>query len=221
MSPFAARLEEIALLSDEDVVRRVLDGDGWAFELLMRRYNERLYRLARAVAGSDADAEDVLQETYVRAYTKLGQFRFEAPFATWLAKICFRQALRVRRKRASEPSADSEGPAPATATPLSELLSAEVRVHTNVAIDALPLAQRAVITLRLVEGLSTRETAVTLRMSESAVKVNLLRARRAVVASLQRRGIEDLGECFQFGGRRCDRIVSCVLERLRGQVEGF
>src|ERR1700746_2984116 len=100
-------------LSDEDVVRRVLDGETALFEIIMRRYNQRLYRIARGILRDDAEAEDVMQDAYVRAYTHLGQFARRSQFSTWLTRIAIHEALaRVRRRQRMDqlgPEESSDG----------------------------------------------------------------------------------------------------------------
>ena len=99
-TPALARGEQ----SDEGIVQAVLDGNTALFELLMRRYNERLYRTARAITRDDREAEDVMQQAYVNAFANLRQFKGQAQFATWLTRITINEALgRVRRRGRYEP----------------------------------------------------------------------------------------------------------------------
>lgn len=218
------QLQKLVPLSDEQVVERVLDGDTGAFELLMRRHNQRLFRFARSIVGSDAQAEDVVQEAYVRAYAALGRFEGRSSLITWLSRIVFHEALRARRTQrrfGMTGSADLRGvPAmlPARSTP-GDLEQRETRRMLAEALDSLPASQRAVVMLRLVEELSTRETATSLRMTESNVKVTLMRAKRQLAKTLEREAVVQLREHFSFDGDRCDRIVAGVFERIGSKRE--
>jgi RNA polymerase sigma-70 factor (ECF subfamily) len=212
-------IEQLTPLSDEEVVRRVLDGDVAVFELIMRRHNQRLFRVARAVLRNDDEAEDVVQETYLRAYAHLAQFEGRSSVATWLSRIAFHEALRRRRNRQRQHIAEGLDPdrttAVASEAPVDEaLVRTELRTALASAIDSLPDGLRAVVMLRLVEGLDTRETAESLHLSESNVKVSLHRARRLLSDSLLDRSHPDLRRTFTFGDQRCDRIVAAVFKRL-------
>lgn len=163
--------------SDEDVVKRVLAGQASLYEILIRRYNQRLYRLARSTLRNDGEEEDVMQEAYVRAYEHLNQFAGEAKFSTWLAKIAVYEALgRLRRRGRTEELdvlMDSNKPAMAGVTsdtrdPERQAYDRELRVVLEHAIDSLPAIYRLVFVLRSVEGLSVAETATTLDIGPEA-----------------------------------------------------
>jgi RNA polymerase sigma-70 factor, ECF subfamily len=204
-------------LSDDEVVRRVLAGDEALFEALMRRYNQRLFRVARAVVKDDAEAEDVMQHAYVQAYTHLGQFEGRARFSTWLTRIALYEALaRVRRSRRTPAGPDPEvsvlSPGP---NPEEQASNAEARALLESTIDGLPPAYRAVFVLRDVQGMDTAETAECLEVSADVVKTRLHRARALLrQALLERAGIAT-SRAFSFDLERCDRVVSGVLRRLR------
>lgn len=215
------QLQKLAPLTDEEVVARVVEGDTGAFELLMRRHNQRLFRFARSIVGSDAQAEDVVQESYVRAYAALGRFEGRASLITWLSRIVFHEALRARRNQRRHGTVGSSGleglPAMQPVRSNSgDMEQRETRRALVSALDALPASQRAVVMLRLVEELSTRETAASLRMTESNVKVTLMRAKRQLAQTLERHALVELREHFSFDGDRCDRIVAGVFGRLGG-----
>jgi RNA polymerase sigma-70 factor (ECF subfamily) len=222
----AQRLEDdpAARLPDEEVVARVRQGDAALFEILMRRYNQRVYRVARSILGNDAEAEDVMQEAYVRAYTHLDQFEGRAAFSTWLTRIAVYEALaRLRRSARFEvvPLADERGddvarPGPASADrdPERQMFDQEIRIFLEAAIDALPADFRAVFTLREVEGLDTAETARCLEVSEDVVKTRLHRARARIREELSRRAGATSAAAFQFHLSRCDRVVDAVLARI-------
>jgi RNA polymerase sigma-70 factor (ECF subfamily) len=203
-------------------VARAGAGDDAAFAALMRRHNQRLFRLARAVVRDDREAEDVVQEAYVRAFTHLDQFEGRARFATWLSRIALHEALaRVRRGRrfAALPEEETLSDLPVTARsgPEDRAANRELAVALAAAVDALPESHRAVFVLREVEGLSTAETAEVLGLSQPNVKVRLHRARAALRADLERRLGGEVPRLWAFDGERCDRVVAEVVERLRGR----
>jgi len=204
-----------AQLSDEDVVRRVVAGETELFEILMRRYNQRVYRAVRAIVRDDAEAEDVLQQAYVNAYQHLHRFEERARFSTWLTRIAINEALaRVRRNKQwtmeeSMPELESQ-----EHDPERQAASSELREVMESEISALPEMYRAVLMLREVEGLSTAETAECLSISEDLVKQRLHRARTILRDNLYRRAGIGLDTLFAFGSARCDRVVARVMARL-------
>lgn len=211
-------LEGCVLRSDEQVIADVLDGNTSAYELLMRRHNQRLYRLARSIVGEDHDAEEVVQEAFVRGYSALAQFEGRSSFATWITRIAYHEALRARRKRKRVRLNDSRLLDQSHTTNQgevdSQLFKTEAREMVTHAYDRLSAQHRSVIMLRLIEGLSTRETAECLRLTESNVKVLLHRAKAKLVEAIEERSIPELREQFSFAGDRCDRIVVGVFARL-------
>ena len=221
-----------AALSDEEVVARVLAGDLPLFEVLMRRHNQRLYRTARAIVRDDAEAEDVMQETYVRAYAALGQFEGRAQWATWLTRIAVNEALaRVRARgrfvsrEATEVMEDDvmakEPPLPARSEgPEAAASARELGALVEHAMDDLPDTYRAVFELREVQELSTAETAACLDVSEELVKVRLHRARAELRRLMDARLGAATREVFDFHASRCDRVVAAVLERIAARARG-
>lgn len=198
---------------------RASAGEGGAFAALMRRHNQRLFRLARAVVRDDREAEDVVQEAYVRAFTHLDRFEGRARFATWLSRIALHEALaRVRRGRRfaalGEEETVSDLPASLKPGPEERAANRELAQALAAAVDALPESHRAVFVLREVEGLSTAETAEVLALSEPNVKVRLHRARAALRADLERRLGGEVPRLWSFAGERCDRVVAGVMEKL-------
>jgi RNA polymerase sigma-70 factor (ECF subfamily) len=211
-----------ALITDEEVVARVLAGETAWFEILMRRYNQRLYRVSRSIVGDDAEAEDVMQEAYVRAYQHLDQFDGRARFATWLTRIAVHEALaRLRHRRRvveidafTESSEFSMIPPANTPSPEQEVFTRALGVILESAINQLPAAYRSVFMLREMEEMSTAETAECLGISEEAVKVRLHRARARLRKAITAQTRAATAAAFQFNGPRCDRIVAAVLARL-------
>ena len=211
-------------LSDEDIVERVLAGEIELYEILMRRYNQRLYRVARAILADDGEAEDVMQDAYVRAYTNLSQFAGRAKFATWLTRIAVYEALaRARRGRRlvqiEDLSPRKEDSMPLSSdrrSPEQQAIQRNLQALLETAIDALPESFRSVLVLREVEGLSTAETADSLGISESLVKTRLHRAHAALRNDIESRSRATLASSYPFHLSRCDRVVAAVFERIRG-----
>jgi len=212
-------------LSDEEVVERVRAGDTAWFEILMRRYNRRLFRVSHSILGDAAEAEDVMQDAYVRAYMHLDQFDGRARFATWLTKIAVHESLaRLRRRRRlvemdayTEASEDHRMPVSNTPSPEQEVLIRTLGIILEAAINGLPAAYRSVFMLREVEEMSTAETAECLGISEEAVKVRLHRARSRLRKTITAQTSLATASAFQFDGARCDRLVAGVLERITPQ----
>jgi RNA polymerase sigma-70 factor (ECF subfamily) len=208
--------------TDEEVVERVKAGDTALYEILMRRYNQRLYRVARAILHDDAEAEDVMQDAYVRAYEHLDQFAARAPFSTWLTRIAVHEALarlrlRDRNQQLQDTESDGEIPMNMVETsldPEQRASTAELGQLLEAAVLGLPLQYRAVVMLRDVEDLSTAETAAALDLSEENVKVRLHRGRAMVRGWLFARVGTKAKAAFPFMGTRCDHVVHRVLERL-------
>jgi RNA polymerase sigma-70 factor (ECF subfamily) len=210
---------------DDVLIQQVLTGDTAGFELLMRRYNERVYRAARSIVRDEAEAEDVMQQAYVNAFTHLRQFNGSARFSTWLTRIAINEALaRVRRQgryEAFDEELSNVEPfmfRTPTENPERQAFSRELAGLLEWAIDSLPNGMREVFMLREVEGLSTAEVAECLGVSEDVVKTRLSRGR----AQLRQRLLERTGalapEAFHFYRPRCDRVVANVLARIAGQA---
>ena len=210
--------------TDEEVVDRVRAGDTALYEIIMRRYNQRLYRVARAILRDDGEAEDVMQAAYVRAYEHLGQFAGRAPFSAWLTRIAVHEALlRLRKRGRIDQLDDSEivggaGPNMAETSPDPEQITtrAELRQLLEEAILDLPEQYRAVLMLRDVEELSTAETADALSLTEENVKVRLHRGHGMVRSWLLARVGANAKDAFPFMGLRCDRVVRNVLAKVAG-----
>ena len=203
-------------LSDEEVVDRVKNGHTELFEILMRRHNQRLYRVVRSILRDEAETEDVLQDAYVRAFAHLDQFLGRARFATWLTRIAVYEALyrqkRGRRLVGIEDLIDTlESP---ERGPESRASDGEIRQVLGASIDRLSEDFRTVFVLRDVEGLSTAETADSLAIPQETVKTRLHRARRQLRGHVEQTLGERVREVFAFGFARCDRLVAAVLGRI-------
>jgi RNA polymerase sigma-70 factor, ECF subfamily len=218
----------IEVTTDDD---RLLEGarrnDREAIGLIIRQHNQRLYRIARSIVRNDADAEDVLQEAYVRAFGGLDGFRGEARLGTWLARIVINEALGfVRRRRpaidigliSTSPAFNAQiipfSDASRVPDPETTMVQSEIRLLLEGAIDRLPPAFREVLIARLVEGMSVAETAELFRISPQTVKTRLFRARALLRAEMERYIGPALGNVFPFAGERCERLTVRVLRRL-------
>jgi RNA polymerase sigma-70 factor (ECF subfamily) len=212
-------------LSDEEVVRKVIAGETALFEILMRRYNRRLFRVTRSIVTNDLEAEDIIQDAYVRAYQHLNQFEGRARFSTWLTKIAIYEAYaRVRRigyqKVDSIAVLEGQGMdvVAKVRNPEQQIYDGELKMVLEKAFDALSDDYRSVFMLREIEGLSTAETAECLEISEENVKTRLHRARVVLQRELYSLFGANANVAFQFLGARCDRIVERVLERILQQT---
>jgi RNA polymerase sigma-70 factor (ECF subfamily) len=207
-------------LPDDRLVELVRQKDFAAFEALMRRHNRRLFRVTRSILRNAAAAEDAIQETYLRAFTRLDNYRPEGKFAAWLTRVAVNEALMIRRRSRSDTVSqdysnveaivaeerDSETP---TADQYVE--AAHARALLEHAIDALPENFRMVFVLRVVEGLDVRETAESLEINPTTVRTRLFRAQRQLRADLALRLRGESAGIFDFGADRCDRVVEYVL----------
>ena len=213
--------------TDEEIVDRVLAGDTALYEIIMRRYNQRLYRVARSIVRDDGEAEDVMQDTYVRAYQHLDQFSRLAPFSTWLTRIAVNESLARARRRSRFEQLDLEegdpqspaNPVEPAPNPEQSTSAAELGHLLEEALLSLPEQFRTVVMLRDVEELSTSETAEALGITEQNVKVRLHRARALVRGWLFTRVGGKAREAFPFMGMRCDRVVHSVFRVLHALDE--
>jgi len=217
-----------AALPDIEVVRRVQAGDSALFEILMRRHNQRVYRVVRSVVKDEADVEDVMQQAYINAFTHLQQFEERSQFSTWLVRIALHEAFGRRRKvqRAETTAArlhsdddDDRGElmdnlASPAADPERQAYAQELHRVLEAAVDTLPETYRTVFMLRDIEGLSTSEAGQGLGLGDEAVKTRLHRARVMIRRAVTARIGEVAAGAFQFHAPRCDRVVSAVLARI-------
>jgi len=215
------------LADERSLVERAKSGDQSAFRAIMEQNNRRLYRVARAVMKDDTEAEDVVQETYLRAFFNLSKFRGESSLSTWLTRIVLNEALGRKRKQrammtletvetAQETSAQIiQFPAMTTETdPERSAAQHEIRQLLERAIDALPEPFRVVFVMRDVEEISIEEAATHLGIRPETVKTRLYRARRLLRQSLGGQLASTLKDTFPFAGARCARITEAVLSRL-------
>ncbi len=215
-------------LPDNEIARQIALGDREAFELLMRRYNQTLYRTARSILKDDAEAEDAVQEAYMLAYRAMGAFRGDAKLSTWLIRIVVNEAIGRSRKRSrraeiiqlsGEPEHDADEAEvnmneAAPEQPEHAAMRAQTRRLLEGKIDALPDAFRTVFVLRALEELTVEETAATLGIAAATVRTRYFRAKGLLREALAREIDFAHGDAFAFAGGRCDRIVAGVFARL-------
>lgn len=211
--------------TDQELVRRALADDPEAFRAIMRRHNQRLFRIARAVVRNDSIAEDVVQEAYLRAFEHLETFRGDASLATWLHRVVLNEALGRLRKSATRrevPLATEQAsadivPFPNAASsedPERALAQRQILRLVEEAADALPEAFRLVFTARVIEAMSVEETAALLGIRPETVRSRLHRARHLLRQQIDRQVGPVLLNAFPFAGRRCERLTEAVMERL-------
>ncbi len=198
--------------SDGEIVSLVLGGDRSAFEVLVRRHNQRLYRAARAITRADADAEDALQSAWLNVFRNLHQFRGDASFATWATRIAVNEAIAQTRRR---PLVAEVLDSVDLSTPPDDAVDqAQLGALLERCLAGIPQGNREVMVLRDVMELDTAETAACLHLSEEAVRVRLHRARAAVAAILTEKLSAHAREVYGFDGARCDRITSRVMHAI-------
>src|SRR5467141_551584 len=215
-------------LTDPELAQRISAGDKQAFELLMRRHNQILYRTARSILRDDADAEDAVQEAYLLAYRGMRGFRGDAKLSTWLVRIVVNGAIGRARKRSRgaeiiELSGETQEDGEVVEGNMDETLPeqpegaaqrAQTRRLLEAKIDELPDAFRTVFVLRALEELSVEETAAALGIPEATVRTRFFRARGLLRGALSKEIDLAYGDAFAFAGARCDRIVANVMARL-------
>jgi RNA polymerase sigma-70 factor (ECF subfamily) len=212
-----------ATLADEAIVARVLAGELDQFELLMRRHNSRVYRVARSIVRDASEAEDVMQDAYVRAYEHLGQFEGRALFSTWLTRIAVHEALaRVRRGKRFDSlhTEDHSMSTQSSSSPEQQASDVEMRSLLEAAVGKLPEELRVVFVLRAVEGMSGAEVGECLGISEDTVKTRLHRARGRLQEMLIESIEPSLPAIYDFHLSRCDRVVAAVLRQLGARSRG-
>ncbi|MCM2347762.1 MAG: RNA polymerase sigma factor [Acidovorax soli] len=218
--------------ADDELIEGALQGEQSAFEAIMRRHNRLLFRAARGVVSDDAEAQDVVQETYLRAFTRLRDFRRGAALGTWLARIAINIALDALRKRGrSVPSVSMDGvqdedheispehmmslSAPPSQSPEAALARGELRGLLQSAVEGLPPLYRSVFILRAVQEMSVDEAAFCLQVSSDVVKTRYLRARSMLRDALGAQIEAHAESAFPFAGARCDQVVRNVVSELQ------
>ncbi|RVC51353.1 RNA polymerase sigma factor [Mesorhizobium sp. M4B.F.Ca.ET.088.02.2.1] len=206
---------------DMALVRRALAREADAFRLIIKTHNQRLYRIARGVVRNDAEAEDIVQEAYVRAFASRAAFRGDASLSTWLSRIVINEALGRLRKRkrtvAMPENPDAQiipFPLNASDDPERTMAQRQILALVERATDSLPDVYRSVFIARVIEGFSMDETADLLGVKPETVKTRLHRARALVRKALDDEIGPVLLDAFPFAGRRCARLTEAVMKRL-------
>jgi RNA polymerase sigma-70 factor (ECF subfamily) len=213
-------------ITEAELVARARARDESAFRSIMGANNRRLYRLARSILRNDSEAEDVVQEAYVLAFTHLEDFRSDSSLATWLARIAMNEALgRLRRRRpgvewSTLPPGTLEAQiiqfphSGASEDPEKSMAQREIQRVVEHAIDELPEAFRIVFITRVIEGMNVEETAEILGLKPETVKTRLHRARAMLRDNVENKIGPVVMDAFPFAGKRCERLTGAVLKRL-------
>lgn len=210
--------QTVETLTDPEIISRILAGERALYEIIVRRYNSYLYKVGRSYGYSHPDVEDLMQETYIKAYTHLGSFENRASFKTWIVKImlnqCYHKRLKFSFKREIIDQTDLEGKSapmfnnqPTDANKIIQ--NRELKEVLEGAVRHIPEAYRMVFTLRELNGMSVNETSQALNISESNVKVRLNRAKAMLQQEIKR--VYSPEDLFEFNLIYCDRIVERVM----------
>lgn len=206
--------------SDNEIIKKILDGNTFLFEVLVRRYNQRLFRIQRSYISDEEAVKDTLQQTYMKAFENLDSFRGEARFSTWITRIAINEALKYLNKenrysdihKSNSDNSIYQHSVDNKRTPQEDMIQRDLQDLLEEAVDKLPPKYRAVYVMREVEQISTKETADCLEISESNVKVRLHRAKKKVKNKLEEKVADT--EIFNFRGKRCDlmvlRVMNCI-----------
>jgi len=207
------------ILNDDEIIARILHGEKDLYSIIVRRYNQRLYRVGMSMINDDAEVEDAMQVAYINAYENLGKFAFRSSFPTWLTRIFINECLLRLRKRKKSISMNDEnienvmkqdkGPQ----TPVTTTVNSELRSILNDAISKLPEIYRSVFVMREIENMSIAETKECLNISEVNVKVRLNRAKALLRDILSAQYSKD--DILHFHLSRCDRMVDTVMRSIR------
>lgn len=203
-------------MEEEEIIDQIKNGNKSLYGLLIQKYNQRLYRIARAIVGKDADLEDIMQETYIKAYQNLAQFRKESQFSTWLIRILINNAnatLSMKRQDLSSIPLDTEDIIDHHKSPDLTLTNKELKIILEKAIDHLPENLRSVFVMREIEQLSVHETALNLGISEENVKTRLHRAKSSLKEELYSKFKMDV-DLFRFAGSRCEGVFMDVMSQI-------
>ncbi|HNV07210.1 MAG: RNA polymerase sigma factor [Dokdonella sp.] len=221
-------------LDDPELAGRIADGDALAMQVVMRRYNQRLFRAARSILKDDSEAEEAVQDGWLRAFRAMHTFRGEASLSTWLTRIVSNEALgRVRKSSRRAEIIPIESPATEAAehelssvqddpdhAPENTAMRAEIRRLIERKIDSLPDAFRSVFVLRALEHMSVEEVAQSLGINEATVRTRYFRARGLLREELALEVDVNMENAYAFAGARCDRIVANVLMRMQDPASG-
>jgi len=213
------RVPTSEILNDDEIIARILQGEKDIYSIIVRRYNQRLYRVGMSIINDEAEVEDAMQVAYINAYENLGKFAFKSSFPTWLTRILINECLLRLRKRKKSISMNDEnienvmkqdkGPQ----TPVTATVNSELRSILNDAIRQLPETYRSVFVMREIENMNIAETKECLNISEANVKVRLNRAKAMLRDILSAQYSKD--DILHFHLNRCDRMVEKVMTCIR------
>ena len=207
-------------IPDNEIITRVLTGEKDLYSILVRRYNQRLYRVGMSVINDDAEVEDVMQVAYINAYENLGKFAFKSAFSTWLTRILINESLlRIKKRKQSftmnndmienEMQQQSSG---ASQTPIMKIINKELKVALEEAIKQLPEKYRTVFVMREIENMNVAETKECLELSEVNVKVRLNRAKAMLQNSLS--AFYKKEDLLHFHLYRCSKVTTYVMNQI-------
>jgi len=218
-TPHDQSKEEIKYLDDNAIIIRVLEGEKNLYALLIRKYNQRLYRVGLSIINSESDVEDVMQTTYIKAFENLDKFKFQSTFSTWLTKILVNESLMyLRKKEQTAGRVKSSFPLGLDQsiidfqTPLMKVLNSELKTILEASIRELPEKYRTVFIMREMENMNVSETMDCLELSEANVKVRLNRA-KIMLRDKLREYLKD-EEILHLYKTHCDRIVNGVMGKI-------
>lgn len=210
-------------ISEQDIIDRIKSGEKELYEILLRRNNQKLYRVIKSYISNTQEIEDIMQDTYLRAYERLYQFKNTSKFSTWLIRIGINVTLaRLNEKNKvysinkypnhTQINSILEIPDENQLNPESEIIGEEIKKLLEHAVDSLEPKYRVVYIMKEIEGMSINDISECLDLSNVNVKVRLHRAR--VMVKKQLTLISSKQEIFEFGNSRCDRITNGVMGRI-------
>jgi RNA polymerase sigma-70 factor (ECF subfamily) len=204
-------------ISDEEIVVRVTQGEKDLYEKIIRKYNQRMYRIGMSIVNDPEEVEEIMQSAYIKAYEHLPEFQFKSAFSTWLTRILINESLRVKKRKQQVQvfdGSETQTEDMPEESPIQKVMNKELRTILEKSLEQLPEKYRLVFIMREVEDMSIHETMDCLHLSESNVKVRLNRAKEMLRDSISHHYKTE--ELYDFHLSRCDRIVKNVMDRIRG-----
>lgn len=203
-------------ISDKELIGRILNGEKQLYEKLMRKYDQRMFRIGMSIINDQAEARDIIQNTYLNAYLQLSSLQNRSNFGTWLIKILVNESLLRKKRKLKQQQVLNKQLRNETETPLKNLLNKELKALLEKSISSLPEKYKLVFVMREIEEMSTHETMEVLNLSESNVKIRLSRAKEMLREKL---GSKKLKEVFELKLRFCDKIVNYVMNKIERMCE--
>jgi RNA polymerase sigma factor (sigma-70 family) len=199
------------ILSDEQIVEKILTGEKQLYEKLMRKYDQRLYRIGMSIINDEAETKDIMQNTYLNAYLQLPSLKNRSNFGTWITKILVNESLLRKKRKLKQQQTLNKQLNDEMENPLKSLLNKELKALLEKSIFELPEKYRLVFVIREIEEMSTHETMNVLNLSESNVKIRLSRAKEMLREKLAGKKLK---EVFKLRLPLCDRIVNYVMNKI-------